>query len=145
MSFNVEGLKPKLEDPNFVKFNDNYDISILTETWEAGTSKFNIEKFWDFSQVRPKHKQAIRHSGGITVLAKYNIRPGLKLVENTEGFLWFRLDKTFFKFKNDIFLYGACIPPRNTTTNVNVKTDYFGNLEKSKKNFFPIRAFFHRH
>ena len=48
MSFNVEGLKPKLEDPNFVKFNDNYDISILTETWEAGTSKFNIEKFWDF-------------------------------------------------------------------------------------------------
>ena len=23
------------------------------------------------------------------------------------------------------------LPPRNTTTNVNIKTDYFGNLKKS--------------
>ena len=45
----------KLEDLQFLKFIDNYDISILTETWNAG----------------------------------------------------------------------------NTTTNVNIKTDYFGNLEKS--------------
>ena len=130
MSFNVEGLKLKLEDPHCLKFIGNYEISILTETWKADTSKINIEGFWDFSQVRPKHKQAMRHSDGITILAKYNIRRGLKLVENTEGFLWLRLDKTFFKLKNDIFLCGANTPPRNTTLNVNVKTDYFGSLEK---------------
>ena len=28
-SFNVEGLKPKLEDPNFLEIIQDYDISIL--------------------------------------------------------------------------------------------------------------------
>ena len=131
LSFNVEGLKPKLEDPNFLEFVNNYDISILTETWKSEPTKINIEGFWDYSQVRPKHKNAIRHSGGITILARYNIRPGLKLIEDTEGFLWFCLKKSFFKIENDIYICGAYIPPANTTANITSKTDYFGNLEKS--------------
>ena len=130
-SFNVEGLKPKLEDPNFLETIQDYDISILTETWKNDPSKINIEGFWDYSQVRPKHKNAIRHSGGITILARYNIRPGLKLIENSEGFLWFCLKKSYFKLKNDVYLCGAYIPPANTTANITSKTDYFGNLEKS--------------
>ena len=87
LSLNVEGLKPKLKDPNFLEFIKDYDISIFNETWKADISKLNIEEFWDYSQVRPKHKNAIRHSGGITILAKHNIRPGLRVVENSEGFL----------------------------------------------------------
>ena len=55
-SFNVEGLKPKLEDPNFLETIQDYDISILTETWKNDPSKINIEGFWDYSQVRPKQK-----------------------------------------------------------------------------------------
>ena len=90
-SFNVEGLKPKLEEPNFLETIQDYDISILTETWKNDPSKINIEGFWDYSQVRPKHKNTIRNSEGITILARYNIRPGLKLIENSEGFLWFGL------------------------------------------------------
>ena len=73
LSFNVEGLKPKLDDPNFLEFIKYYDISIFSEAWKAYTSKLNIEGFWDYSQVKPKHKNAIRHSGGINILAKYNI------------------------------------------------------------------------
>ena len=130
LSFNVEGLKPKLDDPSFLKFIQGFDISILSETWKADTTKINIENFWDFSQVRPKHEKAIRHSGGITILAKHDIRPGIRLVENSEGFLWIRLEKSFFKLENDIFLCGAYIPPKNTTQNIS-KTDYFGKLEKS--------------
>ena len=62
-SFNVEGLKPRLEDTNFLETIQGYDISILTETWENVPSKINIEGFWDYSQLRSKHKNAIRHSG----------------------------------------------------------------------------------
>ena len=43
LSFNVEGLKPKLEDPNFMEFIKDYDISIFSETWKADASKLNIE------------------------------------------------------------------------------------------------------
>ena len=73
LSFNVESLKPKLEDPNFLEFIKDYGVSIFSETWKADTSKLNTEGFWDYSQVRPKHRNAIRHSGGITILAKHNI------------------------------------------------------------------------
>ena len=69
---------------------------IFTETWKADASKFNIERYWDYFQIRPKHKNSIRHSGGITISAKRLIRPGIKLVENTEEFPWFKLDKKTF-------------------------------------------------
>ena len=130
ISFNVEGLKPKIEDPNFLEIIQDYDILILTETWKNDLSKINIEVFWDYSQVRPKPKSAIRHSGGITILTRYKIRKGLKSIENSEGFLCFCLKKSYFKLKNDVYLCEAYIPPTNNTTNITSKTDYFGNQRK---------------
>ena len=64
---------------------------IFTETWKADTSKINIEGFWNYSQIRPQHKNAMRHSDGITILAKHIMRLDIKLVENSEGFLCFNL------------------------------------------------------
>ena len=125
LSFNVEGLKTKLDDLSFLELIQKYDINILTETWKADTLKINIEGFWDYSQVCPKHKSAIKHSGGITFLAKSHIRFGLRLVEDTEGFLQFRLEKSLFRFEFDIFLCGAYITPNNTTPTITTKTDYF--------------------
>ena len=127
----MEGLKPKLADPNVIDFIQKYDVVIFTEIWKADTSKINIERYRDYSQIRPKHTNATRLSGGITVLAKHIIRPDIKLFENTEGFLWFKLAKNAFQTDDDIFLCGAYIPPKNTTKNVLAKTDYFGNFEKA--------------
>ena len=45
LSFNTEGLKPKLEDPNFLEFIKDYHVSIFLETWKADTSKLNIDGF----------------------------------------------------------------------------------------------------
>ena len=66
LAFNVEGLKSKPEDPSFIKLVQQFDISVLTETWKRDTSKLDLGGFWDFSQVRQKHFNAIRHSGGIS-------------------------------------------------------------------------------
>ena len=46
---------------------------IFTETWKADASKFNNARYWGYFQIRPKHKNSIRHSGGITILAKHRI------------------------------------------------------------------------
>ena len=119
LSFNVEGIKTKLDDPSFLELIQKYDIIILTETYD--TLKINIEDFWDYSQVRPKHKNAIRHSGSIGVLAKNHIRFGLKLVEDTERLLWFRLLK--FQFEYDIFLCGTYIPPNYYKNGLFSKTE----------------------
>ena len=53
LSFNVEGLKPKSGDPNFIDFIQKYHVMIFTEIWKADTSKINIE---GCSQIRPKIK-----------------------------------------------------------------------------------------
>ena len=90
---------------NLLEFLKDYDIPIFSKTWKADTFKLNAERLWDYFLVRPKHKSAIRHSGGITILAKHNIRPGLKLVKNSEGFLWIRPEKYFLNLEMNISLW----------------------------------------
>ena len=90
--------------------------------------KFLWERGWDYSQIRLKHENAIRHAGGITVLANNHVRFGLNPMEDTYGFLWFQLEKSLFQLENDIFHCGAYIPPNNNTPANTTKTDYFGKL-----------------
>ena len=80
-------------------------------------------------------KMLLDTPGGITILAKHNIQPGLKSVQNSEEFLWIRLEKSFFNLENEIFLCVAYIPPKNATQNILSKTDYFDSLENSIFNY----------
>ena len=132
LTYNVEGLKSKLIDPSFLDMIKKYDIIVLLETWFNNEKQtINIDGFWDYSQVRPKHQNAIRHSGGISILIKKCFRPGIKLVKDEEGFIWFKLLKLFFNLENDLFICATYIPPQNTTKRINKKTDYWENLTKS--------------
>ena len=125
LSFNVENLEPKLDEPSFIDLLYKHDVCVLTETWKNDDTKINLPGFWDISQIRPKHRKAIRHSGGITIFVKEKLRQGVKVVQNTEGFLWLKLDKTFFNIDQDIYMCAAYIPPQYTTKNINNKTDYY--------------------
>ena len=131
LTYNVEGLKSKLFDPSFLNMIMKYDIIILLETWFSEKQNLNIDEFWNYSQVRPKHQKAIRHSGGITILIKKCFRPGIKLVKDEESFIWFKLLKSFFNLDNDLFTCATYIPPQNTTLRINEKTDYWENLTNS--------------
>ena len=138
LTYNVEGLKVKLKDPSFLKFIEGFDIITLVETWLDGKQKLNLEGFWDYSQIRPKHEKAIRHSGGITVLVKDNLRPGIKMIKNEEGFIWLKMSKTFFRLQNDVFICATYIPPERTTVRINKKTDYWENFIKSLIEFSSL-------
>ena len=96
LSFNVEGLSAQLNDSSFHDLLNLHDINILTETWRSSDSKIELTGFWDYSQVRPKHKNAIRHSGGISILIRKELRKGIKIAQDIEGFVWLKFDKTFF-------------------------------------------------
>ena len=128
LSFNVEGLSTISDDPDFNNLLDKHDVCLLTETWRKEDTKLNLEGFWDFSQIRPKHRKAFRHSGGITVFVKHHIKPGIRVALSTEGFVWLKLDKHFFQFANDVYLCTAYIPPQYTCKNIHAKTDYFQSL-----------------
>ena len=126
--FNVEGLNSMVDDPSFMELISDHDICLLTETWKGDESKINIPGFWDFSQIRPKHRKAFMHSGGVSILVRDHLRPGINVAQISEGFIWIKMDKSFFKFVNDIYLCAVYIPPLYTTKNVNLKTDYFQSL-----------------
>jgi hypothetical protein len=52
----------------------------------------------------------LRYYGGLGIFIKSNIRPGIKILENThKDFQWLKLDKNFFNFNKDIFLCLAYI------------------------------------
>ena len=62
-------------------------------------------------------------------------RPGVKLVKDEEGFIWFKLLKYIFLLTNDLYVCAAYIPPQNTTLRITNKTDYWENLIASIMNY----------
>ena len=107
---------------------------MLSETTRKDDSKLNLVNYWDFSQIRPKGKKAGRYSGGITLLVKTYLRKGVKIIDNSEGLLWFKLSKDFFNLRDDLYICAAYIPPQNSK-NMLAKTDYFNNLLTTTSKF----------
>ena len=128
LTFNIEGLASGLEEPDVINLLNEHDICIFSETWKTDDSKINLPGWWDFSIVRPKKKKPGRPSGGITTFCKSNLRPGIKIVQSSEGFIWFKLDAKFFNFINDIYVAAVYIPPQYTKNLYSKKTDYFKSL-----------------
>ena len=135
LSFNVENLMPKLEEPSFIDLINAHDICLFYETWNKVDEKIGIPDYWDFSQVRPKYKKIGRYSGGITVMVKDDLRSGIQVVHNTEGFIWLKLDKTFLNLDNDLYICAAYIPPARPSNSPNQKNDYFQDFVDQILNF----------
>ena len=52
LSFNVENLLPKFDDPDFLTLMNEHDICLFTETWLKSDEKLRYPGFLDFSQIR---------------------------------------------------------------------------------------------
>ena len=116
MSYNVEGLSPMLSDNSFIEKITKYDFISLIETWLPEGFNINIPGFYSMSKYRKKAKKARRHSGGITVLVKNSLRKGVKFFSSkSDRFLWWKLDKAFFNFNDDIYICTVYIPPSNSS------------------------------
>ena len=72
------------------------------------------------SYVYCKHASKItgkrrgRHSGGLAVVVKKNLKPGVKVIKNTAYGIWVKIDKHFFRTKKDIYVCGVYIPPQDS-------------------------------
>jgi len=61
-------------------------------------------------------------------LCKDGYRPGIKILESSEGFIWLKLDAKFFNLKNDLFLCAVYFPPQYSQNHYSKKIDYFQYL-----------------
>lgn len=107
--WNVGGLISKsynkIQDENFIKEIKDYDIVLLTETHLGYNSQINIENFKYYPICRSKSSNA-RFYGGLGILNKNNLRPGVKILMNTnKDYQWLKLDKQFFFIFQRISFY----------------------------------------
>ena len=76
------------------------------------TQKLTVQVFGIITKLDLNIERQFGTQGGVSVLVKDELRPGIKVAQNTEGFIWLKLDKNFFSFLNDVFLCAAYIPQK---------------------------------
>lgn len=130
MSWNVNGLSRKINDPDFLHVLNKYDIIFLQETWlsEANCLNLDIEGYLSdhiYGNKSPNTKRG-RFSGGISVYYKLGLKNRIKIVKkNLYGILWMKLDSDLFEFRENVYFCNVYNIPR-TSTVVNEDTfDFF--------------------
>ena len=85
----------------------------------------------------------LRYYGGLGIFIKSNIRPAIKILENThKDFQWLKLDKNFFNFNKDIFLCLAYIYiiPSNSSYKQQGDEDILEIIEKDITNEYKDKG-----
>ena len=128
-SWNIEGVTKNVTDDNFIRDIKNYDFVSLVETWLPHDLNLEIDVFYSFTKSRIKHAKAKRYSGGISLLVKFDLRKGIKILDSSqEEFLWWKLEKNFFKL-DDIYVCSMYLPPQSSSYQKQITSDYFLRLE----------------
>ena len=127
-------LSAKLDDSDFISKITNFDLITLVETWlPYGFNNINIPGYKSFSMCRKDISQRSRRgSGGITILVRSNLRKGIKFLEkdSSEEFVWWKLDKSFFKMSHDIYICSVYVPPQNSSRELRTNIDHFECLQE---------------
>ena len=132
--WNIEGLSGKLNDTDFISKIAKFDLISLVETWlPYDNTDINIPGFYSFSKCRKVlSRRSRRGSGGITILVKSCLKKGIKFLDkdSDEEFVWWKLDKSFFKMTHDIYICTVYIPPQNSSREIRIDTDHFERLQE---------------
>jgi exonuclease III len=132
--WNVQGLRTKVRDCDFITAVSEYDICIFTETWLSKTdSQKNLIPGYKSINCagRKLNPKAKRHDGGISVFYKEKLEKGITMCKlYDEGLMWVKLDKSFFKSEQNIYLCVCYIPPESSRFYTHNKNfDFFELIE----------------
>ncbi len=116
-SWNIHGIKEKLDNDLFLKRMNIFDINIVLETWHGVHENISIKGYNSLSKARPKNKKAWRCSGGICIFYKNTLSNSIEEINckhNSPNVLWFKLNKIFYNLKVDLYVCAAYIPPEGS-------------------------------
>ena len=142
--WNIEGLTTdKISDTQSMNVVSQLDIVSLVETWSNGDHLNIPGHVLVSSTYRKKHKNARRHSGGISVYVKPNIHKGVYTLKNEHTDIqWVRLDKHFFKLQKDIYLATVYISPQKSPGDVPDLESIYAALLDNIQNFCRLGDIF---
>ena len=72
VSWNINGIRNKIDDPDFLEHLLPHDIIFLSETWlDKGNENISIDGYFSLNIAQSgKHKNAKHNSGGVSVFIK---------------------------------------------------------------------------
>ena len=120
MSLNVNGsLELNLGTEEFVKKMNECDIVLLSETWTNESSDINVSDFDDpICKHRKRKLGALRDSGGLCCYFKKHIIKGVtQLPWDFEDGVSFKLDKSFFGWREDLYIIFVYVRPSSSSRN----------------------------
>ena len=145
--WNIDGLHKRINRRRVNKllegdiFNSikHIDILMLIETHCTYQDAFHVPGYSIHNQIRPKSQGAKKHHGGISILIKNDIRPGITyLPSNNSEFLWFKLNRNFFKLPYDLFVLAVYVCPENSSYIWGVKRTFIPWFTDIGKSFTDI-------
>ena len=119
--WNIEGLQsrivgPKCDDDNFLKVVAGHDVIILTETHADSDTYIKIPGYYSFHIKRPKHINAKKHSGGIAIIVKDNLKDSVTFIKSaTTSIGWLKLNKDVAEMNEDLFIGAVYFSPINSS------------------------------
>ena len=87
-AWNVHGIQKKLDIVEFVDRITSFDITFLVETWYVNNLELPNSYVYCKHASKITGKRRGRHSGGLAVVVKKNLKPGFKVIKNTAYGIW---------------------------------------------------------
>ena len=115
LHWNIEGLKQKIFDKEFISFVTSYNFVCLVETFVETLSFNPFTGYETFYAPSVKWTRDGRPSGGVLCLIRQELLPFVKQVKvNVGNVLLFIIDKSLFGIDKDL-LYVCCyLPPEGS-------------------------------
>ncbi len=130
-ALNCQGLKDKVDYPEFLKLVEKNDIFGVTETWlgDGDVDQITLPGYKFYPMNRNKERGIQR--GSIGLFIKHNIKKYVKIRHDlsNENFLWCKLCKHYFGYTEDVFICIVYIPPEYSTRERRLRLDHFKVLK----------------
>ena len=135
--WNIQGIQNqqvgnKLNESEVASTFMRYDIICLLETHGDLDTNIDLKGYKSFAVCRPKFGKARKPSGGIAVLVKDEVNPGVSIIKSTHlphDMLWLKLNKNYFRSPKDIYVGVTYLSPANSSYVQRQDIDLFGLVE----------------
>ena len=134
LTWNVNGMKLKICEHDFLQYISQYDLVFLSETWVSKTEHINLDingyicDFIPGNKTRRSRKGRFR--GGISLYFKSYLKNYITVLEKHQsGIFWIKLSSELFSFDDDVYLCNLYNPPSSSNVLKSFDIDLYDLLE----------------
>ena len=139
--WNIGGLKSRVygskdKDVNFLQVVNDHEIILLTETHTNDKTHVAIPGYYTFQISRPKHKKARKHSGGIALIVKEELKNSVTFTSSKSNNIgWIRIQKKFINSNEDLIIGAVYLSPINSSFTLSNDKDVWDILTEEVEHY----------